>query len=226
MDVGPGAGGRRTAARGGAGCRRGAKIRLVKRIPTAAGLAGGSTDAAATLAGLSGLWNLGLDTAALVELSGKLGSDVAFFFQTPAAWCTGRGEIVTPIGIKKRLWLVLWCPSFGLATAEVYRKVTVPAQPRSGDAIRQALAAGDVEKVGRCLHNRLQPAAEAIQPAVADYQRRLEELKPAGARMSGSGSSLFAIGRDRQEALAIARELRSGSDKRLSGSVYLVRTCS
>jgi 4-diphosphocytidyl-2-C-methyl-D-erythritol kinase len=209
-----------------AGCRRGAKIRLVKRIPIAGGLAGGSTDAAATLAGLNGLWNLGFEKATLVELSGKLGSDVAFFFHTPAAWCTGRGEKVTPVGMKKRLWLVLWCPRFGLATADVYRKVMVPAVPRSGDAIRRALAAGDVEETGRCLHNRLQPAAEAMQPAVADYQRRLEEFKPAGARMSGSGSSLFAIGRDRQEALTIARELRSGSDKRLSGSVYLVRTCS
>jgi 4-diphosphocytidyl-2-C-methyl-D-erythritol kinase len=211
-----------------ANCKRGARIRLVKRIPLAAGLAGGSTDAAATLAGLNALWNLGFDKPRLALLSGRLGSDVAFFWHTPAAWCTGRGEIVTPVRMKKRLWLVLVCPPFGLATAEVYRKVTVPAVPRRGDAIRQALTAGDVEQVGRCLHNRLQPAAEAIQPAVADYQRRLDELKPAGARMSGSGSSLFAVCRDRPEALAIAHQLRSGADRRMSlkGTVYLVRTCS
>jgi 4-diphosphocytidyl-2C-methyl-D-erythritol kinase len=88
--------------------------------------------------------------------------------------------------------------------------------PHSGDAIRQALAAGDVQQVGQRLHNRLQPAAEAIEPLVADYQRRLEELGPAGARMSGSGSSLFAVCRDRQEALRVANELRTGPEKMAS----------
>src|SRR5437667_291729 len=71
------------------GCHRGVHIRLVKRIPMAAGLAGGSTDAAATLAGLNRLWWLGLARNRLAELGAEIGSDVAFFFTTPAAWCTG-----------------------------------------------------------------------------------------------------------------------------------------
>jgi 4-diphosphocytidyl-2-C-methyl-D-erythritol kinase len=208
------------------GCQRGARVRLVKRIPLAAGLAGGSTDAAATLAGLNQLWDLRLPAERLVELSAKLGSDVAFFFQTPAAWCTGRGEIVAPAPLGKKFWLTLACPPFGLATAEVYRNVEVPRVPRSGDGIRQALAAGDVELVGRLLHNRLQEAAAMVRPEVADYQRRLEELHPAGARMSGSGSTLFALGRNRQDAARIAHELRYGSDKRLAPSVFLVRSWS
>jgi len=208
------------------GCQRGARIRLVKRIPIAAGLAGGSTDAAASLAGLNRLWRLGLPDERLVELSASIGSDVAFFFHTPAAWCTGRGEIVTPAPLGKKLWLALACPPFGLATATVYRNVEVPAAPCSGGAIRQALAAGDVERTGRLLHNRLQEAAVKVRPEVADYQRRLDELKPAGARMSGSGSTLFALGRDRQDAARIAHELRHGQDKRLAPSVYLVRSWS
>ena len=77
------------------GCQHGASIRLIKRIPMAAGLAGGSTDAAATLFGLNRLWQLGLTDADLAKLSGEIGSDIPFFFHTPAAWCTGRGEIVT-----------------------------------------------------------------------------------------------------------------------------------
>src|SRR5262245_40077868 len=88
-------------------CQRGAAIQLKRRIPLAAGLAGGSTDAAATLAGLNELWSLRLSTTRLKELSAQLGSDVAFFFHTPAAWCTGRGEIVTPAAVGKRLWMVL-----------------------------------------------------------------------------------------------------------------------
>jgi 4-diphosphocytidyl-2-C-methyl-D-erythritol kinase len=208
------------------GCQRGARIRLVKRIPLAAGLAGGSTDAAATLAGLDLLWGLGLLKERLVELSGQLGSDVAFFFHTPAAWCTGRGEVVTPAPMGKKLWLALLCPPFGLATAEVYRKVEVPEAPRCGDGIRQALASGDIENVGRLLHNRLQEAAQKVRPEVADFQRRLEALKPAGARMSGSGSTLFALGRDRHDAVRIAQELRSGPEMRPGSSVYLVRSWS
>src|SRR5205823_7229469 len=77
-----------------ANCPRGCVIRLAKRIPLAAGLAGGSTDAAATLAGLNRLWRLGLVQSELARLGAELGSDVPFFFATPAAWCTGRGEQV------------------------------------------------------------------------------------------------------------------------------------
>ncbi|HYT90648.1 MAG TPA: 4-(cytidine 5'-diphospho)-2-C-methyl-D-erythritol kinase, partial [Gemmataceae bacterium] len=115
------------------GCPRGAHIRLVKRIPLAAGLAGGSTDAAAALAGLNRLWQLNLPDTELAELAARLGSDVPFFFATPAAWCTGRGEKVTPVALGKRLWFVLLCPPFGLATADVYRGLTVPERPTSAD---------------------------------------------------------------------------------------------
>src|SRR5262249_20990118 len=106
------------------GCRRSAYIQLAKRIPIAAGLAGGSSDAAATLAGLNRLWRLGLTRPQLALQGAELGSDVAFFFATPAAWCTGRGEQVAPVALGKPLWFVLVCPRFGLETADVYRGVT------------------------------------------------------------------------------------------------------
>src|SRR5262249_20761994 len=112
------------------GCTRGARVRLAKRIPLAAGLAGGSTDAAAALAGLTRLWHLGLPDEERAALGAQLGSDVAFFFATPAAWCTGRGERVLPTPLPGRLWFVLVCPPFGLSTAEVYRGVKVPEEPR------------------------------------------------------------------------------------------------
>src|SRR5947208_2983561 len=83
----------------------------------------------------------------------------AGLFDTPAAWCTGRGEIVTPAAVGGPFELVLLCPAFGLPTAQVYRQVVVPAQPQDGTAIRAALARGDVAEVGRCLFNRLQDAA-------------------------------------------------------------------
>jgi 4-diphosphocytidyl-2-C-methyl-D-erythritol kinase len=208
------------------GRTKGARIRLVKRIPLAAGLAGGSTDAAATLAGLNQLWGLRVPDVELIELGGKLGSDVAFFFATPAAWCTGRGEIVTPVPLTKRLWLVLVCPPIGLATADVYRGLQVPDTPRTGQEIRAALARGDVEELGPCLHNRLQPVAERLCPEVAQLAARLAQLGPAGQLMSGSGSSLFALCRERGEALRLAKELRHGPDQGRRLNVFLVRSCS
>ena len=89
----------------------GVGIRLWKRIPMAAGLAGGSSDAAATLAGLNRLWRLGWDRGQLARLGAELGSDVSFFFAAPAAWCTGRGERIEPLRLGRPLDLVLVAPS-------------------------------------------------------------------------------------------------------------------
>ena len=206
------------------GCSRGCVIRLTKRIPLAAGLAGGSSDAAATLIGLNRLWRLGLAETDLKKLSAELGSDVPFFFHLPAAWCTGRGEIVTPVEAPRELDLVLLCPNFGCATAAVYQQVQLPAQPLDGAGVRAAFACGDVEAVGRRLHNRLQPAAEAMAPELKALHQRLLALQPAGALLSGSGSTLFAVCRDRIEAERIARDLR----RTVPGEcqVHVVRSCS
>jgi len=204
------------------GCGHGVRIDLDKRIPMAAGLAGGSSDAAATLEGLNRLWQLRLARQELAALAAELGSDVAFFFSGPAAWCTGRGEVVTPVQLGRPLDLVLVCPEGGISTAAVYKACSVPAQPEVGDAIRQAAEAGNTEEIGRRLHNRLQPVAERLCPEVAELHARLVALKPAGQLMSGSGSSLFALCRDRREAVRIVRALRAEEGGR---KLYLVRSC-
>ncbi len=207
-----------------AGCFRGVTIRLIKRIPLAAGLAGGSTDAAATLAGLNRLWRLGLKREDLTGLAARLGSDVPFFLGTPAAWCTGRGEIVAPVRLGRPLEVVLVCPPVGLATADVYRQVTVPQAPRCGEEIRQAVEAGNVANIGRLLFNRLQPAAEGLCPRLRKIHARLAALQPAGQLLSGSGSCWFALCRDRSEAQTVARQLRTGPEEDLK--VFRVRSCS
>ena len=95
-----------------------------------------------------------------------MGSDVSFFFAAPAAWCTGRGEIVRPLLLAKPLHFVLATPPVGLSTTEVFRNLTVPERPVSGEAIHRAVELGDVDEIGRRLHNRLQPVAERLCPAV------------------------------------------------------------
>jgi len=207
------------------GCRRGVRMRLVKRIPLAAGLAGGSTDAAATLAGLNKLWGLGRSIEDLALWSAEIGSDIPFFFHTPAAFCTGRGEKVAPVAVGRPLDLVLVCPKMGLSTAEVYRNSVLPGRPLSGEEICLALTAGDIEKIAGLLHNRLQLPAQKLYPTVAAWHERLGQLGAVGRMMSGSGSSLFAVCRDRAHAETIARTLRTEADKE-QAIVYVVRSCS
>jgi 4-diphosphocytidyl-2-C-methyl-D-erythritol kinase len=191
----------------------------------AAGLAGGSTDAAAALAGLNELWGLKLPQTRLAGLAGRVGSDVAFFFQTPAAWCTGRGEKVEALKLDRPLWFVIVCPAVGLSTAEVYREGSVPVEPVNGAKVREALIGGDVEELGRNLHNRLQDAADRLRPELARVRQRLAELAPAGSLMSGSGTSCFALCRDEAEAWRIAQHLSRGAGGMETGRVYVVRSC-
>jgi 4-diphosphocytidyl-2-C-methyl-D-erythritol kinase len=190
------------------GTRAGATIALTKRIPVAAGLGGGSSDAATTLVGLNRLWKLGLGRDELIGLAAELGSDVAFFLGRPAAWCTGRGEVVTPWPIGRRLHLVLACPPFGLSTADVYRRVTAPARPATGTALKEAVTAGDAERIGRLLHNRLQEPALALRPVLSEWLGRLKAQRPLGSLVSGSGSTVFALARDAADARRIVASVR------------------
>jgi 4-diphosphocytidyl-2-C-methyl-D-erythritol kinase len=187
----------------------GASIRVTKRIPTQAGLGGGSADAAVTLLALNQIWKLAQTREELAAMGASIGSDVAFFLNPPAAWCTGRGETVTPEPMGRPLDFVLVCPAVGLATADVYRRLQVPDPPVRGDALRQAVRAGDPDAVGRALFNRLEQPAFALAPAVERVRQRLSGLGSCGALMSGSGSAAFAVCRSREEAIRLAAAFES-----------------
>lgn len=195
------------ALRQHAGITHGARVHLRKRIPMQAGLAGGSSDAAATLVGLNRLWNLGLTPIELASIGATVGSDVNFFLAAPAAWCTGRGEKVEPLALSRLIDLVLACPAQGLATADVFRQVQLPARPRDGLEIRAALARGAIDELSRHLHNRLQESAERLCPAIAQVCKALENLGASGCLMTGSGSTVFGLCRDREDAVRVASSL-------------------
>ena len=145
-----------------AGVGQGIRIELIKRIPVAAGLAGGSSDAAATLVALNRLWNLRLGSDQLARLASELGSDVAFFLNpTPAAICRGRGEIIEPIAPAATLHFVIACPTSGLSTAAVFKRCTVPARPRSVMPITACLQSGRLGKLGACFTTRWSPSHAA-----------------------------------------------------------------
>ncbi len=203
----------------------GAEIRLVKRIPTQAGLGGGSSDAAATLVGLNRIWKLGLTRAEILAIAASIGSDVAFFATLPAAWCEGRGERVTPEMPGSGFHFVLVCPPVGLGTAEVYKRLAVPEKPVNGSAVRTAFRAGDAEALGRSIFNRLEEPAFALEPLVGRIRQRLGNAGPCGAMMSGSGSAVFAICRDRAHATQVAhRFLDSRPADESESRVLVVRS--
>ncbi|WP_312151191.1 4-(cytidine 5'-diphospho)-2-C-methyl-D-erythritol kinase, partial [Paenibacillus odorifer] len=125
--------------------KSGVHIHLDKRIPVAAGLAGGSSDAAATLRGLNRLWRLGIPAQELQELGAELGSDVPFCVTGGTALATGRGEKLTPINNPPQCWVVLAKPPINVSTAEVYGRVrsnNIAVHP-SARKMQQAIEAGD-----------------------------------------------------------------------------------
>ena len=192
------------------GSAYGAKIRLHKRIPAEAGLAGGSSDAAATLVGLNTLWGTGLSQQELHALAAQLGSDVNFFIDSPeAAVCSGRGEKVHPISLAEPLHFVVAKPNTGLSTARVFGELKIPVQPKSMTQIASALKLGRWSEIFSGLHNRLEEVSRGLNHEVDELLRAMFRLQPNGVLMSGSGSACFALCRNRREAMRMAAILRA-----------------
>lgn len=204
-----------------AGIEAGATLRLVKRIPSAAGLGGGSSDAAAALVAANRAWGLNWSVADLSLLAAELGSDVPFFLTPGAAICRGRGERVEPLPRAAPLHVVVVRPPVGLATAEVFRACQVADRPHTIDALRGALERGNTAQVARLLHNRLQEPAESLSPWIGRVRRAFEAFDCLGHQMSGSGTSYFGICRHARHALRVASHLRA----RALGSVFAARSC-
>jgi 4-diphosphocytidyl-2-C-methyl-D-erythritol kinase len=193
-----------------AGVEAGIKIALVKRIPAAAGLAGGSSDAAATLMALNRFWKLKLEISELQRLASQLGSDVAFFVDgTSAAVCHGRGEIIEPLRVPLGLHFVIVRPWTGLSTAQVYKHCQVPARRHSVRDVAGALCAGRIGRVGRLLYNALQQPAEQLNPEVSQLKKRFSNLPVLGHLMSGSGTAYFGLCSTRRHARSLASRLRA-----------------
>ncbi|HEX4144007.1 MAG TPA: hypothetical protein VHY91_10770 [Pirellulales bacterium] len=202
-----------------AGIMAGATIRLLKRIPSAAGLGGGSSDAAATLLAGNLAWRIDWPRERLIELAAELGSDVPFFFSGGAAICRGRGEQVESIAPGDPLHLVVVHPPEGLSTAQVYGRCTPGQPPRSVAPLVAALRRGDLGQVGRLIYNRLEQPAAEISAWIGRLGREFSRLGCVGAQMSGSGSSYFGICHHAAHARHVAGRLRALG----IGRVYAVR---
>ena len=192
------------------GIHRGARIDLRKRIPVAAGLAGGSSDAAATLVALSRLWNLKLAATELQQLASQLGSDVGFFLAgSSSAICRGRGEVIEPLQLPLGMHFVIARPKTGLSTAIVYRHCRPRHNPEGADRMVGALKQGRVRQAVRFLHNSLQPPAEQLNVEVKKLRSAFSQQPVLGHMMSGSGTAYFGVCANSRQALKVAARLRS-----------------
>ncbi|HEY7204789.1 MAG TPA: 4-(cytidine 5'-diphospho)-2-C-methyl-D-erythritol kinase [Methylomirabilota bacterium] len=196
-----------------AGIEAGARIRLQKRIPVAAGLGGGSSDAAATLWGLNRLWKLRWPRPRLQELAVELGMDVPFFLGTGRAVARGRGEQLDTLGGGGGYALVLVNPRVPLSTREVYGRVPVGwhAEPTGTERVIDALRTRNASRLAAALTNNLEAVVEPVLPVIARMKAALLAAGALGAIMSGSGPTVFGMARSLDHARQIrARVSRAG----------------
>jgi 4-diphosphocytidyl-2-C-methyl-D-erythritol kinase len=176
------------------------RLRLAKTIPPGAGLGGGSSDAAAAMLLLARWWHLQPGLAALSQMAADLGSDVPFFLRCGTALITGRGETVQPMPYQPPGCVLLIMPPLQVSTAEVYSAFS-PSDARarpSEEAWEKPPAS--VHQLSDCCYNSLRPAAERVCPALASIRSRVERLGLRTVHLSGSGSAMFVLLADRQEA--------------------------
>ncbi|MCL1466558.1 4-(cytidine 5'-diphospho)-2-C-methyl-D-erythritol kinase [Argonema galeatum] len=203
----------------------GVEIDIDKRIPIAAGLAGGSTNAAAVLVGLDLMWHLGLTQSELQEMAAQLGSDVPFCVAGGTAIATGRGEKLSPLPDLDHLYLILAkYRSLEVSTAWAYSTYrqqfgssyacdTESAETRSGKVnsgcLVNAIAHKDNAKIGECLYNDLEKVVLRAYPQVLQLREAFQRTGVLGTMMSGSGPTVFALTESLPQAQQIQTEVEN-----------------
>ncbi|MDA5108888.1 4-(cytidine 5'-diphospho)-2-C-methyl-D-erythritol kinase [Brevibacillus thermoruber] len=175
--------------------RQGVHVYIDKQIPVAAGLAGGSSDAAAALRGLNKLWNLGLSLDELAAIGAEIGSDVPFCVYGGTALARGRGEQITHLPAPAPCWVILAKPPIGVSTADVYGQLRVQeiARHPSTEQMIKAIREQDFSLMCRSMGNVLEEVTLAMHPQVRQIKELMEQSGADGVLMSGSGPTVFAL---------------------------------
>jgi 4-diphosphocytidyl-2-C-methyl-D-erythritol kinase len=207
------------------GVTQGVTIYIKKNIPVAAGLAGGSSNAATTLLGLNKIWKLKLSQQELVNIAAEIGSDVAFFiYNSPWALGEGRGERITPLPIKAKFWHVVVVPRLKMYSKDVFTRLPAfrSGRPafRSGRNLELTKTETDANiltlalkekspcKVGSLLHNDLEISILSIRPELLRVKNRLRKYSFCGVAFSGSGPACYGLAPTEKIARAVAKDLR------------------
>lgn len=173
----------------------GLTIRITKRIPSGAGMGGGSADAAAVLRALNRHYGSPLSILALAELGAQVGSDVPFCVLCGTAMCEGRGELLRKLPDMPDCVFVVCKPAFSVSTPELYKKIDQVAIPKHPDhmAMESALLAGDVAKVADLIYNVFDPVVTADHLEINYIKSICNSYGALGMQMTGSGSAVYAI---------------------------------
>ncbi len=191
---------------------RGVDINLQKRIPLAAGLGGGSSDAAAVLKVLNKLWGIELPLAELMRLGLRLGADVPFFLFGPEALASGKGEVLQPLPVPLPSWIyVLVNPKFPVSTTWAYQSLKMElTTPKTGINIKKIFE--NIFPVERWLFNDLEASVTLKYPVIQIIKETLMHLGAEGALMSGSGPTVFGVFASQESALRAAEVIRRNQD--------------
>lgn len=190
--------------------RHGVQLQLYKRIPVGAGMAGGSTNAAAVLRGLNELTGAGLSDEKLAALGLQLGSDVPYCLHGGTVLAEGRGERFTPLPPIPDCSIVICKPHFPISTATLFARLDwrkIRCRPDT-EALIDALQTGDLPKLARRMYNIFEDVLPARCAAVGEIKKRLLTLGALGAVMTGTGSAVFGIFDDPERAAAARKALR------------------
>ncbi|OMP66843.1 4-(cytidine 5'-diphospho)-2-C-methyl-D-erythritol kinase [Domibacillus epiphyticus] len=176
------------------GIKKGVAIQIDKIIPVAAGLAGGSSDAAAALKGLNELWHLGLSLDELAEIGAEIGSDVSFCVYGGTALATGRGEKIQHLPAPPNCWVVLAKPTIGVSTGEVYKNLKLDRMKHPDTkAMIEAIRENDYDKMCRNVGNVLETVTLNAHPEVALIKEQMIRFGAEAVLMSGSGPTVFGL---------------------------------
>ena len=182
-------------------------VKIKKKIPSQAGMAGGSTDAAAVLFGLNDMLGTGFSNDELAETAEKIGADVPFCIYGGTMTANGIGTILTPLPAMPECYIVAVKPDIQISTKEAYKKSdeTGYEQCRSIEPMINAICSGSIKAIGKALYNKFEEVVEV--PQAEQIKSRMKEFGADGALMTGSGSVVFGIFEDRSDANDCVDEL-------------------
>ena len=207
------------------GIRDGVEIKMKKFIPVAAGMAGGSSDAAAVLFGVNKMFGLGLSKQELMERGVRLGADVPYCIMRGTALSEGIGEILTPLPPMPQCRVLIAKPAISVSTKHVYESLNLPSLGAEAhpdiDAMRAAIEKKDLSGVVSQLGNVLETVTIPENPVIQTLKDKMMEMGADGSLMSGSGPTVFGLFTNQTAAQAAYEELRYGSSQDLAKQVYL-----
>ncbi|MHC9537038.1 4-(cytidine 5'-diphospho)-2-C-methyl-D-erythritol kinase [Dellaglioa sp. BT-FLS60] len=201
---------------------KGAQIHIKKQIPVAAGLGGGSSDAAAVLRALNQLWDLKLSLAELAKIGLKIDSDVPYCVYSKTAHVTGRGEKIAILKGLPPVWLVVAKPKISVSTPTIIKQIDYARLTHPNvSAIVDAIEADDVDALLDNLGNALEPITSERHPEITRLKEKMVQFGADAAEMSGSGPTVFAICRKKSRAQHVYNSLKGFCEE-----VYLLRPLS